>query len=91
MRFDRFAPQPESARECVVVATAAYAFRGLLDEFGIAAANDSSKLDDRRSTAARTMNGSRHDQRAPLRQGPVQANVMPGLWMLKNSQRPSGL
>ena len=28
---------------------------------------------------------------APLPQGPVTAKVIPGAWMLKKSQRPSGL
>ena len=30
-------------------------------------------------------------QSGPSAQGPVTANVIPGDWALKNSQRPSGL
>jgi hypothetical protein len=30
-------------------------------------------------------------QSAPSCQGPVMAKVIPGLWMLQNSQSPSGL
>ena len=38
-----------------------------------------------------TAAGRADDQRGPWPQGPVIANVMPGVWMLANSQRPSGL
>lgn len=41
-----------------------------------------------------TVRGGRYklsDQSGPCPQGPVIANVTPGVWMLTNSHRPSGL